>query len=814
LSVIKVTRLRDDDANMDSADTLPLFAGSVGRAIEDGPLETKSLTFIALPENTAVMQDAVEPWPRVEDLNCLLMELTADGIYGMDAKGITTFVNPAIAKMTGWTAEELLGKPHHIFADHVAPDGAGSLRESLLASDATPRCHARKAAVWRGEDAVFLRKDGTIFPAAYTWASILQQGKLLGTVVVFRDISIQRRRERWEKTRNEIFSAIIGHHALSSTMQTIADAFAAFHPSKSIAIFLLLGEEFHLEAEAGLPQRPSRPRHSTLDGSGALAAAGEFATLGWHAVSGLAACPMFREIIESGVRLSLVSPLISDSGEVSGAVAVFDHHSELVDDSARETVQSVCDLARVAIEQQKFYEEVVHRSHYDRPTGLPNRLFLKDRLRQTLGVARLQGKLVGVCCLDLDNFKQINDTLGHELGDSFFKSVSERLNLSIRKIDLLARQSGDEFILVLCELEEASDADRICNRLLRDLKEPILVEGYSLVISASVGISIFPQQGETVDLLLRNADMALRAAKRAGVGQVRIYSPALGRQIQRATEMVEALVSAVAQDQFRMAYQPICNMDKEIVAFEALLRWKHPKWGQISPLEFIPIAETTGLIVPMGDWVIKEVCRQAMEWDSDALPPVKIFANVSGVQLGRPDFASKIADALRQSGLAPSRLELEITESWIISDLKGAARKLQLLRDLGIGIAIDDFGTGYSMFNYLQELPLDTLKIDRSFLRRFDASAAHPSTVRAITGLAHQLGLKTVAEGVETEDHVAELGESGCDLMQGFFLARPLKAYAAASLLRKQQTAGAFLNLPTQTPFAELSPADYLAMHR
>jgi diguanylate cyclase (GGDEF)-like protein/PAS domain S-box-containing protein len=801
---------------MDSADTLPLFAGSVGPAIGDGPLETKSLTLIALPGNSAVMRDAVEPWPRVEDLNCLLMELTADGIYGMDAKGITTFVNPAIAKMTGWTAEELLGKPHHTFADHVPPDGASSLGELLLASDVTPRCPARNAAVWRGEDAVFLRKDGTIFPAAYTWTSILQQGKLLGTIVVFRDISIQRRRERWEKTRNEIFSAIIGHHALSSTMQTIADAFTAFHPSKSIAIFLLLGEEFHLEAEAGLPQRPSRPGHATPDDqvSGVLAAPGDFATLGRHAVSGLAACPMFREIIESGVRLCLVSPLISGSGEASGAVAVFDHHSDLVDDSARETIQGVCDLACVAIEHQKFYEEVVHRSHYDRPTGLPNRLFLEGRLRQTLGVARLQGKLVGVCCLDLDHFKQINDTLGHELGDSFFKAVSERLNLSIRKIDLLALQSGDEFILVLCELEEASDADRICNRLLRDLKEPILVEGHSLVISASVGISIFPQHGETVDLLLRNADMALRAAKRAGVGLVQIYSPALGRQIQRATEMVEALVNAVAQDQFRMAYQPICNMSKEIVAFEALLRWKHPKWGQISPLEFIPIAENTGLIVPMGDWVIKEVCRQAMEWDSAALPPVKIFANVSGVQLGRPDFASKIADTLRQSGLAPNRLELEITESWIISDLKGAAHKLQLLRDLGIGIAIDDFGTGYSTFNYLQELPLDTLKIDRSFLRRLDASATHPSTVRAITGLAHQLGLKTVAEGVETEDHVAELGESGCDLMQGFFLARPLKAYAAASLLRKQQTAGAFLNLPTQTPFAEPSPAEYLAMHK
>ncbi len=640
---------------------------------------------------------------------------------------------------------------------------------------------------------------------------------------VFRDISMERRRKEWEKNRSEICSAIVEHHALSSNLQRIAHAFVAFHPRRSIAIFLLLGEEFRLETEAGLPHRPSLSGSpSGAQASFALASDWEFANNfenhfeSWTGplYSGLAACPRFQEIMQSGVSLSLVSPLISGSGEAIGAVAMFGDHTALAEDLAQETIQSVCDLARVAIEHRRCYEEAAHRSNYDRPTGLPNRVFLEDRLRQTMGIARPQGKLVGVCCLDLDHFKQINETLGHELGDSFFKAVSERLSVSVRKIDLLARQSGDEFLLVLRDLEEATDADKICARLLKDLREPILVDGHSLTISASIGISIFPQHGETVEQLLRNADTALRAAKRAGKGLAQVYSPALGRQIQRATEMVEALVTAVAQDQFRMAYQPIYSMDREIVAFEALLRWKHPKWGQISPLEFIPIAETTGLIVPMGDWVIKEVCRQAMEWDAAALPPVKMFANVSGAQLEHSDFASKIADTLRRSGLAPARLELEITESWIISDLKGAARKLQKLRDLGIGVAIDDFGTGYSTFNYLQALPLDTLKIDRSFLRRLDGTPAQPSTVRAITGLAHMLGLKTVAEGVETENHVVELGQSGCDLMQGFFLARPLTAYAAASLLGKQQTDGTFLHLPTRASFVELSPAEYLVSHR
>ena len=249
----------------------------------------------------------------------------------------------------------------------------------------------------------------------------------------------------------------------------------------------------------------------------------------------------------------------------------------------------------------------------------------------------------------------------------------------------------------------------------------MLVDGHALTITASIGISIFPVHGDTPDILLRNADMALVEAKRAGRGQVQIYSPGLGRQNRRAAEMVDALAMAVAQGQFRIAYQPIYNMNREIAGFEALLRWKHPVWGRVSPLEFIPIAERTGLIVPIGDWVIEEVCRQAMAWNAAAAPSVKIFANISGVQLGRPDFSSKIAEALEHSGLAPERLELEITESWFISDLRGAAGKLQKLRDLGIGIAIDDFGTGHSTFSYLQALPLDTLKIDRSFI--------HASTV-------------------------------------------------------------------------------------
>ncbi len=653
---------------------------------------------------------------------------------------------------------------------HATPSGASSEKKSLEFSE--------------------LVEEPANTQDAYESSRCTNEMNLLGTVVVFRDISQSKRRENWEQSKSAIFSAIIAHHSLSSTMQLMADAFVALYPPKAIAIFVLAGDQFRIEAEAGLPPRAVQPA-ATINSVALGRSPGQFGSLARSADSGLrdspaSSCPAFREILKTGVKLSLASPLSSGSGEAKGMVTVFDTHQVLLDDAVRETMRSLCDLGRMAIEHQELYDQVVHRSHHDPLTGLPNRTLLEDRLRQAMVTARRQGKMIAVCCIDLDRFKQINDNLGHELGDACFKVASERLQAAIREIDTLARHGGDEFILALPDLAKISDAANICKRLLKELSSPMLLDGHSLTLNASIGISIFPDHGDTPDLLLRNADMALVEAKRVGGGQAQIYSPDLGRQSRRAAEMADALVVAVAQGQFRVAYQPIYSITGEIMGVEALLRWKHPSWGRVAPLEFIPIAEKTGLIVPIGDWVIEEVCRQAMAWNAAAAPQVKIFVNVSGVQLGRSNFSSKIAEALQRSGLAPERLELEITESWIISDLRGAASKLQKLRDLGVGIAIDDFGTGHSTFTYLQALPLDTLKIDRSFIQRLDGSAVSLSTVRAIIGLAQQLGLTTVAEGVETEQHLRQVAEIGCELVQGFFLARPMTPQAVCSLLMKQ----------------------------
>ncbi len=336
-------------------------------------------------------------------------------------------------EMTGWTAEDVLGKPEQTFVNHFLP------------------CATQLAPIPREDNSIFWRKDGTSFPAACTGTSVLHHGKLLGTVTAFRDISASRRQERWERSKNVIFSAIIAHHSLSSTLQLMADAFVALHPPKSIAIFVLAGNQFHIEAEAGLPPRPVPPLAPALLAQEALGNLG-LTPLSASRDVAAASCPAFQEILKAGIKLCLAWPLISGSGEAKGLVTVFDAHQALLDDATRQTIRSLCDLGRMAIEHRQLCDQVVQASHYDGLTGLPNRIYLEGRLHQAMVSARRQGKLIAVCCIDLDHFKQINDNLGHELGDACFKVVSQRLKAMVREVDILVRNVGDEFILALTDL--------------------------------------------------------------------------------------------------------------------------------------------------------------------------------------------------------------------------------------------------------------------------------------------------------------------------------------------------------------------------
>ena len=611
---------------MDSAHATPSVSGSLRN-----PLELADVV-----EEAAIMLHAYESSLRANEMNHPLPASAPDGIYATDANGRTTFINPAAMEMTGWTAEDVLGKPEQTFVKHFLP-GANQL-----------------APVSSEDNSIFWCKDGSSFPAASTGTSVLHHGKFLGTVTTFRDISASRRQQRWELSKNVISSSIGAHHSLSSTLQLMADAFVALHPPKSIAIFVLAGNQFHIEAEAGLPLRPVPPASPALLTQEAL---------GNEGVSPLSAlrdvadhsCPAFQDILEAGVKLCLAWPLVSGSGEANGLVTVFDAHQALLDDATRQTILSLCDLGRMAIEHRQLCDQVVQASHYDRLTGLPNRIYLEGRLHQATISARRQGKLIAVCCIDLDHFKQINDNLGHALGDACFKVVSQRLQAMVREGDILVRNVGDEFILALTDLAAISDAAPICKRLLKGLSAPMLLDGHALTLTATIGISIFPDHGESSGCnCCAMRVWRWRRPNALAEDRCRSILRRLRRHNRRAAEMEDALAAAIRQHQFHMAYQPIYTRGREIAGFEALLRWEHPTLGAVAPQEFIPIAERTGLIVPIGDWVIEEVCRQAMAWNVPALPSVKIFANISGVQLASPKFGSKIAQTLEHSGLRPN----------------------------------------------------------------------------------------------------------------------------------------------------------------
>lgn len=431
-----------------------------------------------------------------------------------------------------------------------------------------------------------------------------------------------------------------------------------------------------------------------------------------------------------------------------------------------------------AIEALHTERHVRHLAYNDMLTGLPNRALFGDLLRQQIDRARQTHTAVAVLFLDLDRFKFVNDSLGHESGDKLLKAVADRLRQCVRVGDHVARLGGDEFTVVLEELANTSAAAIAADKIAKALAEPFHIEGHDVFISASIGISLFPRDGEDVSTLLRHADTAMYEAKRAGRGH-QFYEPGMEVSVSEHLLLEGALRRALERGELSLHYQPeICARDGQLCGAEALLRWQHPTRGAVSPAEFIPLAEETGLINPIGDWVLREACLQWKQWQAHTRPEARLSINLSGKQLLATDFANRVETILRETGLAPQRLVFEITESvWMEQAAEGLST-LHRLKNLGIRLAIDDFGTGYSSLSYLKRLPVDILKIDRTFVRDIAHSAADRAIVQGIMVLAHSLGLEVIAEGIEHEAQRAVLVELGCDHLQGFLLSRPIDSAA------------------------------------
>src|SRR5215813_8936444 len=441
-------------------------------------------------------------------------------------------------------------------------------------------------------------------------------------------------------------------------------------------------------------------------------------------------------------------------------------------------------------ERQRSEDRIAHMARHDALTDLPNRVLLLEQLNHEIKRVK-RGECLAVLCLDLDQFKSVNDALGHHIGDELLKLVGERLRGCTRELDIVARMGGDEFAIIMTQMEKAADAATLSKRIRDSVIRPYQVEGHQIVTDISIGISVAPMDAVESDELLRNADMALYDAKADGRGTFRFFEPEMNTRMKVRRELEMDLRKALATEQFELHYQPLVVLEtNEVNAFEALLRWHHPSRGLVSPADFIPIAEETGLIVPLGEWVLKAACNEAVNWPEH----IKVAVNLSPAQLNSRNLVSMVSSALNESGMDPHKLQLEITETVLLQNTFTTLATLHELRKMGVQIALDDFGTGYSSLSYLRSFPFDKIKIDRSFIQDLSNGSEPYAIVRAVTGLANNLSIISTAEGVETQQQLDTLQNVGCTEMQGHLFSRARPAAEVAELFRpeaKMRRAGA-----------------------
>ena len=436
--------------------------------------------------------------------------------------------------------------------------------------------------------------------------------------------------------------------------------------------------------------------------------------------------------------------------------------------------------ARIDYEHQLEY----HANH-DALTGLANRNLLNDRINQALIHARHNQHLVGVLLLDLDRFKLINDGFGHGAADNMLKAVSERLCNAVRETDTVARLGGDEFVVVVTDVDSDEHIAVVANKIMRTLAQPLIVEGKEIFVSASIGAAVYPRDGEHGESLLRNADVAMYRVKEHGRNNYRFYAPEMGQMALDRLDMEGNLRRALERNELTVFYQPLVSLNSGcIVGAEALVRWNHPRIGLIHPGEFIPLAEDTGLVIPLGDQVMRQACRDAKAWQEAGLPPLRISINISARQFRQENLADHVREVLADTGLEAAYLEFELTESMVMHDIDTTLGTLRELKQLGVSLALDDFGTGYSSLSYLKRFPIDTLKIDRSFVNDIPDDEDDSAIAHAVIAMAHSLGLRVVAEGVENKAQLTTLQGYACDDFQGFYFSRPVPAEEFVLLLR------------------------------
>lgn len=598
--------------------------------------------------------------------------------------------------------------------------------------------------------------------------------------------------ERREADRQDLTRVVSGSERLAVALERVAEFVEDHIPGTLCFVWTRRGTEVRVACTDAAPLAVAAQVRSRVCPEAKIPRAGSApvaARLHDGAVDTSDVCAPYIGAVEHyGYSRLLSRPIRNAAGAVIGALDVLSD-TALVSTDEVGVLNDANDLASIAIEQRRRQSMLSYQAQYDPLTRLPNRYELEARVHRALSHGRRHGHMVGLLHIDLDRFKHVNDTLGHAVGDALLREVAGRFESCLRTSDSLARMAGDEFAAVLTEVGDAAGATRVAQKLMDALHRPFEIAGFSLVVTATIGIAMFPNDGDDAATLLRNAAAALHSAKASSSDTFRFFAPNIHRTALERLELQTALREAITDRGLQLHLQPQLDVRTgRTVGFEALARWKHETHGWVSPNKFIPLAEETRLIVEIGQWALEESCRALRTWLDDGGGPVRVGVNVSPTQLASDDFVSSVAHTLARFGIPARMLELEITENAMVEDVETVVPKLAALRSLGVAIAIDDFGTGYSNLVYLEELPIDRVKIDRAFVRRIQGSADQQRKggrmVKAIIHMAHTFDLEVIAEGVETNDQLMFLRNAGCEVAQGYLYHRPMAVDEALAVVR------------------------------
>jgi diguanylate cyclase (GGDEF)-like protein len=638
-------------------------------------------------------------------------------------------------------------------------------------------------------------------PVSDTWTAELKDGRTIlihhqplpdgGWVATHEDVTERARANVLREEQAQILEMI----AVSAPLDNVLDRLVRLIESQMTRIIgsvLLLDDDgVHLRLGAA----PNLPKayNEAIDGlrigpdvGSCGAAAYRRETVAVADIMGDSLWKDYREAAAAhGLRSCWSTPILSHHGAVLGTFAIYSREVREPTAAEARLVDVATHIAGIAIERKKAEDRIHFMANHDALTGLPNRTLLKDRLTQAVLYAQRYDRWATVVFIDLDNFKFVNDSLGHNVGDELLKIVGARMISCIRATDTVVRLGGDEFVVLLFDQPKSADIiSATLQKIRAAIAEPIRVDGHDLTVTCSIGLANYPNDGADADALLANADAAMYRAKEIGRDNFQFYTPELNTKVHEKFVLQKELRNAILRSEFVLHYQPQVDLRTgRVFAVEALIRWRHPTLGMVPPIKFISMAEETGLIVPIGDWVLHEACRQNKAWQEAGLPPMTICVNVSARQFKERNWVGRVAGALRESGLEARYLELELTESLIMQDVDQAVATMRELQILGVQLSVDDFGTGYSSLAALKNFPVARLKIDKSFISDILNNENDRAVASAVISLGQKLNLRVIAEGVETEDQVTFLRANNCDEMQGYHFSRPIPAAGIEKLL-------------------------------